>query len=202
MSKSQRIEKRINRIENRFRNKVASGRKGTDMDIELHERRIKELKNKISPLGFSMPHSPLNKKDEFDIDYSGVKPVELGNISDKEATKKLNQKFVKAKNKFLNKHYPEYRNVDSEYKQEKGGFFYEPVEDKIKTSYLEYPEEAAHIGNDKFLGKNWSEDSPLDKKKRKKYTDEEWYAAKDKQCGEGYMYLGKSRGCVPIKGAK
>ena len=65
MSKSQRIEKRINRIENRFRNKVASGRKGTDMDIELHERRVKELKNKISPLGFSMPHSPLNQNDSI-----------------------------------------------------------------------------------------------------------------------------------------
>ncbi len=65
MSKSQRIEKRINRIENRFRNKVASGRKGTDMDIELHERRVKELKNKISPLGFRMPHSPLNQNDSI-----------------------------------------------------------------------------------------------------------------------------------------
>ena len=51
MSKSQRIEKRINRIEDRFKKKVAKGKKGTDMDIELHERRIKNLKDK-SPLEF------------------------------------------------------------------------------------------------------------------------------------------------------
>tara|TARA_E500000305_G_C3964506_1_gene208803 strand:- start:378 stop:956 length:579 start_codon:yes stop_codon:yes gene_type:complete len=53
MSKSKRIEKRINRIEDRFKKKVAKGKKGTDTDIELHERRIKDLKDK-SPLNFGM----------------------------------------------------------------------------------------------------------------------------------------------------
>ena len=51
MSKSKRIEKRINRIEDRFKKKVAKGKKGTDMDIELHERRIQDLRDK-SPLNF------------------------------------------------------------------------------------------------------------------------------------------------------
>ena len=41
MSKSKRIEKRINRIEDRFKKKVAKGKKGTDMDIELHEEEFK-----------------------------------------------------------------------------------------------------------------------------------------------------------------
>jgi len=57
MSKSKRIENRIERIENRFRKKIAKGKKGTDTDIELHERRIKDLKDKIdmnSPLNFGM----------------------------------------------------------------------------------------------------------------------------------------------------
>jgi len=53
MSKSQRIEKRINRIEDRFKKKVAKGKKGTDMDIELHERKIQALRDK-SPLNFGM----------------------------------------------------------------------------------------------------------------------------------------------------
>ncbi len=53
MSKSQRIEKRINRIEDKFKKKVAKGKKGTDMDIELHERRIQALRDK-SPLNFGV----------------------------------------------------------------------------------------------------------------------------------------------------
>ena len=47
MSKIKRIHNRINRIEDRFRKKVAKGKKGTDMDIELHERRIRKLIDKI-----------------------------------------------------------------------------------------------------------------------------------------------------------
>jgi len=57
MSKSKRINNRIERIENRFRKKIAKGKKGTDTDIELHERRIKDLKDKIdnnSPLNLSL----------------------------------------------------------------------------------------------------------------------------------------------------
>ena len=57
MSKSQRIENRINRIEDRFKKKVAKGKKGTDMDIELHERRIQALRDKSPVL---RDKSPLN----------------------------------------------------------------------------------------------------------------------------------------------
>ena len=71
MSKIKRIHNRINRIEDRFRKKVAKGKKGTDMDIELHERRIRKLIDKIpaverykdwqEKIGFTMPHgSPLD----------------------------------------------------------------------------------------------------------------------------------------------
>ena len=42
-----------------------------------------------SPLGFTMPHSPLNQKNEFDIDYSGAKPVDLGSIKPTERGKKI-----------------------------------------------------------------------------------------------------------------
>ena len=41
-----------------------------------------------SPLGFTMPHSPLNQKSEFDIDYSGAKPVDLGSIKPTKRGKK------------------------------------------------------------------------------------------------------------------
>jgi hypothetical protein len=65
MSKSKRIEKRINRIEDRFKKKVAKGKKGTDMDIELHERRIQDLRDK-SPLNFGfMPGSVNLPVDPF-----------------------------------------------------------------------------------------------------------------------------------------
>ena len=70
MSKTSRISNRIKRIEDRFKTKVSKGRKGTDMDIEIHERRIEKLwgkhreetleQEKNMPSGFIMPHSPLN----------------------------------------------------------------------------------------------------------------------------------------------
>ena len=119
-----------------------------------------KIMNKIGT--FNMPHSPLNK-NEFDIDYSGAKPVDLGSISNKEATKKLNTKFQTAKDKWV-KGYGGPNN--EEYQDEKGGVFYEPVKDRIYTTYLEYPEEADHVGNERFLGKNWDNsplnESPLD----------------------------------------
>ena len=70
MSKTTRISNRIKRIEDRFKIKVSKGRKGTDMDIEIHERRIDKLRGKHreetikqeknmpeSPLGFIMPYN-------------------------------------------------------------------------------------------------------------------------------------------------
>jgi len=78
MNKTGRINKRIKRIEDRFKTKVSKGIKGTDMDIEMHERRIEKLRGKHreetikqernmpeSPLGFTMPHSPLNQNDSI-----------------------------------------------------------------------------------------------------------------------------------------
>ena len=59
MSKSKRIDNRIKRLEKRFRDQIAKGKKGTDMDIELHERRIARLKAK-SPLNFQLPANPGN----------------------------------------------------------------------------------------------------------------------------------------------
>ena len=44
---------------------------------------------KNSPLGFVMPHSPLNQKNEFDVDYSGAKPVDLGSIKSTKRGKKI-----------------------------------------------------------------------------------------------------------------
>lgn len=87
-----------------------------------------------------------------DIDVQQIEAVDLGTISNEEATKNLDTKFQKAKDKWVEG----YGGPDNpEYKMDKGGVFYEPVEDRIRTSYLEYPEDADHIGNDKFLGKNW-----------------------------------------------
>ena len=82
MSKTARISNRIKRIEDRFKIKVSKGRKGTDMDIEIHERRIEKLRGKQRKetikqernmpegtfghvLGFIMPHSPLNQNDSI-----------------------------------------------------------------------------------------------------------------------------------------
>ena len=87
-----------------------------------------------------------------DIDVQQIEAIDLGTISDKEATKKLNTKFQEAKDEWVEG----YGGPDNEeYQNEKGGVFYDPVKGKIRTSYLEYPEDADHIGSDKFLGKNW-----------------------------------------------
>ncbi len=99
MSKIERINTRIKNIERRFKTKVSKGRKGTDMDIERHERRIEKLRGKYreetikqernmpeSPLGFRMPHSPLNQ-NENKIDYSNMtseQKTSLGKFWDKE----------------------------------------------------------------------------------------------------------------------
>ena len=64
MSKSKRIDNRIKRLEKRFRDQIAKGKKGTDMDIELHERRIARLKTK-SPLNFQLPSNPGNLNGIF-----------------------------------------------------------------------------------------------------------------------------------------
>jgi len=44
--KLDRIDKRIERKDDKFKAKVSSGKKGTDMDIELHERSLSGLKER------------------------------------------------------------------------------------------------------------------------------------------------------------
>ena len=60
MSKKERLQRRVKRIDDRFIQKVKKGKKGTDMDIANHEARIQRLADKG---GFSAPFmakSPLN----------------------------------------------------------------------------------------------------------------------------------------------
>ena len=104
-----------------------------------------KIMNKIGT--FNMPHSPLNK-NEFDIDYSGAEPVDLGNIPA--------SNFTKAKKKLVD----DYGGADNpEYQMEKGAYFYDKDKDKMRSSYLEYPEDAEGI-EERYLGKNW-DNSPL-----------------------------------------
>jgi hypothetical protein len=44
--KLDRIDKRIQRKDDKFKAKISSGKKGTDMDIELHERSLGGLKER------------------------------------------------------------------------------------------------------------------------------------------------------------
>ena len=98
------------------------------------------MENKIGK--FNMPHSPLNKND-FDIDYSGAKAVDLGNVPASD--------FTKAKKKLVEG----YGGVDNpDYQMEKSAYFWNPKKGKMKSSYLEYPEDAAGI-DERYLGKNW-----------------------------------------------
>ncbi len=110
-----------------------------------------KIMNKIGT--FKMPNSPLNK-NEFDIDYSGAKPVDLGNIPA--------SNFTKAKKKLVEG----YGGADNpDYQMEKGAYFYDKNKDKMRSSYLEYPEDAEGV-EERYLGKNWDnspkDESPLD----------------------------------------
>ena len=65
MGKKERLQNRVTRIDNRFKEKVRKGKKGTDMDIAIHEERIQRLADKG---GFSAPFmakSPLNTEKKF-----------------------------------------------------------------------------------------------------------------------------------------
>jgi len=120
MSKTNRINKRIKRIEDRFKTKVSKGIKGTDMDIELHERRIKKLKDKTSPLGFTMPHSPLNQNDS---------------IAASKAWKDFKKSYMDTTHKF--KGTPYEKPVSSEdnlreYNREKHEFYYDTNKKKLR----------------------------------------------------------------------
>ena len=121
-----------------------------------NEAGIKHNKKMRKEIGtFNMPHSPLNKNNDFDIDYSGAKPVDLGNIPA--------SNFTKAKKKLVEG----YGGADNpEYQMEKGAYFYDKKKDKMRSSYLEYPEDAAGV-DERYLGKNWDNKSPLNKEGKK-----------------------------------
>jgi len=134
--KLDRIDKRIERKDDKFKAKVSSGKKGTDMDIARHERsliglkerkhktehqiktgergRPTSLKNEAWLAGTSRKSSspvnnykdgyygverksalnmlgisPLNNDDDFDVDYSGAKPVDVGIATKTERSKKI-----------------------------------------------------------------------------------------------------------------
>ena len=150
MSKNTRISNKIERIENRFKTKVSKGRKGTDMDIEMHERRIEKLRGKQrkntlqhesqhsalhrnSPLGFTMPHSPLNQNDSIKND---TKNREIA----------------------INKFKQSYANVgkvkSGEYDREKGEFHWDG--NKISLIPTDDGEVQQTEGiQEKNMGKNW-----------------------------------------------
>ena len=108
----------------------------------LGKKAIKKLKPMEKIGQFTMPNSPLNK-NEFDIDYSGAKPVDLGNIPASD--------FTKAKKKLVE----DYGGVDNpQYQMEKAAYFYDKKKGKMRSSYLEYPEDAAGV-DERYLGKNW-----------------------------------------------
>jgi len=134
--KLDRINTRIERKDDRFKAKVSSGKKGTDMDITRHERSLSGLKERKHKTEYQIKTgergrptslkneawlagpsrkssspvnnykdgyygverksalnmlgiSPLNNDDDFDVDYSGAKPVDLGSIKPTERGKKI-----------------------------------------------------------------------------------------------------------------
>tara|TARA_R100001082_G_scaffold94519_1_gene61487 strand:+ start:472 stop:771 length:300 start_codon:yes stop_codon:yes gene_type:complete len=92
--------------------------------------------------GINRMSNPLNK-NEFDIDYSGAEPVDLGNIPASD--------FTKAKKKLVQG----YGGKDNpDYKMDKGDYYWSKEKGKIRSGYTEYPEDAGDI-EPRYLGKNW-----------------------------------------------
>jgi len=78
-----------------------------------------------------------------------------------------------------------------------------PQREGLGNPDYEFPEDQRFAGDDGYDdGMSRKSSSPLNNKKKKKYTDVEYYEAMDKKCPPGHMYLGKSRGCVKIGGRK
>ena len=112
-------------------------------NLKSGAKQIKELEQMKKIGKFNMPHSPLNYKDEFDIDYSGAKAVDLGNIPASD--------FTKAKKKLV-EGYGGPNNPD--YRMDKGDLYWSKEKGKIRSGYTEYPEDAGNI-DPRYLGKNW-----------------------------------------------
>ena len=156
MSKSQRIHNRIKRIENRFKNKVTSGRKGTDMDIEMHERRIRKLSNKAyntegategMQMGFIMPHSPLNQNDS---------------IAASKAWNKFKSGYMDRK-QHMGKPITAEQNL-AEYNREKNEFYYDTQRKKLRL----IPTDDGEVQDESFKSKlkKW-QFSPLNQNEKK-----------------------------------
>jgi len=87
--------------------------------------------------------SDLDVKSDFDKDYSGAKPVDLGNIPASD--------FTKAKTKLVE----DYGGPDNpDYRMDKGDYYWNEKKGEIRAGYTEYPEEAGEI-KPRYLGKNW-----------------------------------------------
>lgn len=66
MGKKERLQNRVNRIDQRFINKVKKGKKGTDMDIAIHEARIQRLADKggfTTKIGYNQGNNPFRRND-------------------------------------------------------------------------------------------------------------------------------------------
>ena len=78
MGKKERLQRRVNRIDARFKDKVKKGKKGTDMDIATHEARIQRLADKGGFAAPFMAKSPLKEIGEIhvgDPNYKGLKDI-------------------------------------------------------------------------------------------------------------------------------
>ena len=64
MGKKERLQRRVNRIDTRFKEKVRKGKKGTDTDIQEHEDRIEALAKKGGFTAPFMAKSPLKRRDK------------------------------------------------------------------------------------------------------------------------------------------
>ena len=86
MGKKERLQRRVKRIDDRFKVKVAKGKKGTDSDIQNHENRIERLAKKGGFTAPFMSKSPLKELGEVHIgnpnetpDGKKLGPTKIGN---------------------------------------------------------------------------------------------------------------------------
>ena len=79
MGKKERLQRRVKRIDDRFKAKVAKGKKGTDSDIQDHEDRIQALAEKGGFTAPFMAKSPLKDIPEIHVGYPNYKgPTNIG----------------------------------------------------------------------------------------------------------------------------
>ena len=94
--------------------------------------------------------------EDFDKDYSGVAPVDLGTIKASDFTRaktELEKGYVDAgkQDEFMNEHGGEHND-----------FYYDPARNKIRSGVIEYPEEMEGIP-EHYKGKNWVKNTQSDK---------------------------------------